>query len=268
VIQTPAQKTWAAYRQFVRQQLSTQPEYTGLMPAPARAARVHSSRLDEVLEPHPQTQEDAGRREPAPVCQSEGQGTADLLEMALGLKAMFKGTMPEAKPQPPMVVTEVLPQSGPSDHVARRAKQLKGSRFVSLARCEEQAWAELQWAASSSQIYASGRALQGHIAESSIEQMVGSHESDPFSDPDEHPDAVGMFGAVDGTVLNQMAADEETAWKVEAVKAALSDREWSAIQMKAEGLPDAAIAESIGATMPTAWKVIRQARAKAKAALA
>ena len=260
MIQTPAQKTWAAYRQFVRQQLSTQPEYTGLMPAPARAARVHSSRLDEVLEPHPQTQEDAGRREPAPVCQSEGQGTADLLEMALGLKAMFKGTMPEAKPQPPMVVTEVLPQSGPSDHVARRAKQLKGSRFVSLARCEEQAWAELQWAASNEDVWAYSRLLKGMPAESSIQHTGESMEEDP--------DELGLFGVTEGTALDQMAADEEAAWKVEAVKAALSDREWSAIHMKAEGLPDQVIADRLESSLPTAKKVVRQARAKAKAVLA
>ena len=227
MIQTPAQKTWAAYRQFVRQQLSTQPEYTGLMPAPARAARVHSSRLDEVLEPHPQTQEDAGRREPAPVCQSEGQGTADLLEMAIGLKAMFKGTMPEAKPQPPMVITETLPQSGPADYVARRSAQIKGSRFVSLARCEEQAWAELQWAASNEDVWAYSRLLKGMPAESSIQHTGESMEEDP--------DELGLFGVTEGTALDQMAADEEAAWKVEAVKAALSDREWSAIQMKAEG---------------------------------
>ena len=258
--QTPAQKTWAAYRQFVRQQLSTQPEYTGLMPAPARAARVHSSRLDEVLEPHPQTQEDAGRREPAPVCQSEGQGTADLLEMALGLKAMFKGTMPEAKPQPPMVVTEVLPQSGPSDHVARRAKQLKGSRFVSLARCEEQAWAELQWAASNEDVWAYSRLLKGMPAESSIQHTGESMEEDP--------DELGLFGVTEGTALDQMAADEETAWKVEAVKAALSDREWSAIHMKAEGLPDQVIADRLESSHGAIRQVILKARTKAKAALA
>ena len=262
MIQTPAQKTWAAYRQFVRQQLSTQPEYTGLMPAPARAARVHSSRLDEVLEPHPQTQEDAGRREPAPVCQSEGQGTADLLEMALGLKAMFKGTMPEAKPQPPMVVTEVLPQSGPSDHVARRAKQLKGSRFVSLARCEEQAWAELQWAGTNTQVWANSRAVKGMTALSSMDAIASSYEDESA------PEEMGLFGMTEGIALDQLAADEETAWKVEAIKAALSDREWTAIQMKAEGLPDQVIADRLESSLPTAKKVVRQARAKAKAVLA
>jgi DNA-directed RNA polymerase specialized sigma24 family protein len=72
----------------------------------------------------------------------------------------------------------------------------------------------------------------------------------------------------EGTALDQLAADEETAWKVEAIRAALSGREWAAIQMKAEGLPDQVIANHLEASLPTAWKVIRKARAKAKAALA
>jgi len=195
-----------------------------------------------------------------PVCQSEGYGNADLMDIAIGLRAIVKGNLPQSKPAAPMVVSEVLPQSGPREHVARRAAQIKGSRFVSLARCEEQAWAELQWAASNEDVWAYSRLLKGMPAESSIQHTGESMEEDP--------DELGLFGVTEGTALDQLAADEETAWKVEAIKAALSDREWSAIQMKAEGLPDAAIAESIGATMPTAWKVIRQARAKAKAALA
>jgi hypothetical protein len=194
-----------------------------------------------------------------PVCQSEGYGNADLMDIAIGLRAIVKGNLPQSKPAAPMVVSEVLPQSGPREHVARRAAQIKGSRFVSLARCEEQAWAELQWAASNEDVWAYSRLLKGMPAESSIQHTGESMEEDP--------DELGLFGVTEGTALDQLAADEETAWKVEAIKAALSDREWSAIQMKAEGLPDAAIAESIGATMPTAWKVIRQARAKAKAAL-
>jgi DNA-directed RNA polymerase specialized sigma24 family protein len=220
-----------------------------------------------VYQPNDQILAAATNRRPAPVCQSEGYGNADLMDIATGLRAMVKGNLPQAKPAAPMVIGEVLPQSGPRDYVARRAKQLKGSRFVSLARCEEQAWAELQWAATSSQVYASGRALQGHIAESSIEQMVGGHESDPFSDPEEHPDAVGMFGVVDRTALDKLASDEEAAWRVESIMTALSDREWTAIQMKAEGLSDQEIAEALGASLPTAKKVVRQARAKAKTAL-
>ena len=194
-----------------------------------------------------------------PVCQSEGYGNADLMDIAIGLRAIVKGNLPQSKPAAPMVVSEVLPQSGPREHVARRAAQIKGSRFVSLARCEEQAWAELQWAASNEDVWAYSRLLKGMPAESSIQHTGESMEEDP--------DELGLFGVTEGTALDQLAADEETAWKVEAIKAALSGREWAAIQMKAEGLPDAAIAESIGATMPTAWKVIRQARAKAKAAL-
>jgi DNA-binding NarL/FixJ family response regulator len=196
-----------------------------------------------------------------PVCQSEGYGTADLLDIATGLRAMVKNSLPQSKPAAPVVISEVLPQSGPREHVARRAAQIKGSRFVSLARCEEQAWAELSYAASNTQVWAGGRILKGITPESSMEAIASSYE-DPSA-----PEELGLFGTTDGTVLDQLASDEEAAWKVGAIKAALSDREWTAIQMKADGLPDAAIAEAIGATMPTAWKVIRQARAKAKAAL-
>jgi DNA-directed RNA polymerase specialized sigma24 family protein len=181
------------------------------------------------------------------------------LEIALGLKAMVKGTMPEAKPAAPMVISEVLPQSGPREHVARRAAQIKGSRFVSLARCEEQAWAELSYAASNEVVWANGRSLKGMPAVSSIQHTGESMEEDP--------DELGLFGTTEITALDQLASDEEAAWKVEAIKAALSDREWIAIQMKAEGLPDVTIAETLGGSLPTAKKVIRQARAKAKAAL-
>jgi hypothetical protein len=195
-----------------------------------------------------------------PVCQSEGYGNADLMDIATGLRAMVKGNLPQSKPAAPIVVGEVLPQSGPREHVARRAAQIKGSRFVSLARCEEQAWAELSYAASNEVVWANGRSLKGMPAVSSIQHTGESMEEDP--------DELGLFGTTDGTILDQLASDEEAAWKVEAVKAALSDREWAAIQMKAEGLPDAAIAETLDTSLPTAKKVVRQARAKAKAALA
>ena len=195
-----------------------------------------------------------------PVCQSEGYGNADLMDIAIGLRAIVKGNLPQSKPAAPMVVSEVLPQSGPREHVARRAAQIKGSRFVSLARCEEQAWAELQWAASNEDVWAYSRLLKGMPAESSIQHTGESMEEDP--------DELGLFGVTEGTALDQLAADEETAWKVEAIRAALSDREWAAIQMKAEGLPDQVIANHLEASLPTAWKVIRKARAKAKAALA
>jgi DNA-directed RNA polymerase specialized sigma24 family protein len=181
------------------------------------------------------------------------------MDIATGLRAMVKGNLPEVKPAAPVVISEVLPQSGPREHVARRAAQIKGSRFVSLARCEEQAWAELQWAASNNQVWAEGRALKGMPAVDSADHITSSSEEDP--------EEMGLFGATEGTVLDQLASDEEAAWKVEAIKAALSDREWTVIQMKAEGLPDAAIAEAIGASLPTTWKVIRKARSKAKAAL-
>jgi hypothetical protein len=197
-----------------------------------------------------------------PACQSEGYGNADLMDIAIGLRAMVKGNLPEAKPQAPVVITEALPQSGPADYVARRSAQIKGSRFVSLARCEEQAWAELQWAGTNTQVWANSRAVKGMTALSSMEAIASSYEDESA------PDEMGLFGMTEGTALDQLAADEETAWKVEAIRAALSGREWAAIQMKAEGLPDQVIANHLEASLPTAWKVIRKARAKAKAALA
>jgi DNA-directed RNA polymerase specialized sigma24 family protein len=213
-----------------------------------------------VHQPNNQLLAAANNRKPTPICQSEGYGKADLADIATGLRAMVKGNLPEAKPAAPVVVGEVLPQSGPRDYVARRAAQLKGSTFLKLARCEEQAWAELQWAASNNQVWSNGRILKGMPAVDSIQHFSSSLEEDP--------EELGLFGSTESTVLDQLAAEEETAWRVEAIMTALSDREWTALQMKAEGLPDAAIAESIGATMPTTWKVIRQARAKAKAVLA
>ena len=185
---------------------------------------------------------------------------ADLMDVIVGLRAQHKGLPIPVKPQAPMVISEVLPQSGPREHVARRARQLKGNRFVSLARCEEQAWAELQWAASNEEVWAHGRAVKGMPAISSIQHTGESMQDDP--------DELGLFGVTENTVLDQMATDEEAAWKVEAVKAALSDREWTAIQMKAEGFPDQVIADHLGASLPTAKKVVRKARAKAIAALA
>ena len=195
-----------------------------------------------------------------PVCQSEGYGNADLMDIAIGLRAIVKGNLPQSKPAAPMVVSEVLPQSGPADYVARRSAQIKGSRFVSLARCEEQAWAELQWAASNEDVWAYSRLLKGMPAESSIQHTGESMEEDP--------DELGLFGVTEGTALDQMAADEETAWKVEAVKAALSDREWSAIQMKAEGASREAMAETLGISPKAVKKALESGRAKAKAALA
>lgn len=201
------------------------------------------------------------RRQPV-VTQSEGFGNADLVDIARGLRAMWQDTMPEAKPSAPVVITEVLPQSTPSAYVARRARELKGSRFVSLARCEEQAWAELQWAASNTQVWTGARAVKGMSALSSMEAIASSYEDQGT------PEEMGLFGVTEGTALDQMAAEEEAAWQVEALMAALSDREWTVLQMKAEGLPDQVIANHLGASLPTTWKVIRQARAKAKKVLA
>ena len=194
-----------------------------------------------------------------PTCQTEGSKSADLWDMAMGLRAMVQGEMPTGKAKCPVTVGEVLPQSSPVDHVARRAKQLKGNRFVSLARCEEQAWAELSYAASNEQVWIGSRALKGMPAVSSIQHTAASM--------DEDPDELGLFGTTQGTIIDQLAADEETAWKIEAIKAALSDREWSAVQMKSEGLSDQVIAENLDSTLATAKKVIRKARFKAKAAL-
>ena len=197
-----------------------------------------------------------------PVCQSEGYGNADLMDIAIGLRAIVKGNLPQSKPAAPMVVSEVLPQSGPADYVARRSAQIKGSRFVSLARCEEQAWAELQWAGTNTQVWANSRAVKGMTALSSMDAIASSYEDESA------PEEMGLFGMTEGIALDQLAADEEAAWKVEAIKAALSGREWAAIQMKAEGLPDQVIADHLEASLPTAKKVVRQARAKAKAVLA
>jgi DNA-directed RNA polymerase specialized sigma24 family protein len=209
----------------------------------------------------------ASTRQAGPVCQTGSIKQADLYEVIVGLKAMWKGTMPEAKPQMPTVVTEALPQSTPQDHVARRARQLKGSRFVSLARCEEQAWAEIQWAATNSRVWSESRALKGMWdAVDSIEHSAESISKQTGVSVD--PDELGLCGVTEGNALDQMAADEEAAWKVEAVKAALSDREWTAIQMKAQGLPDQVIADHLQASLPTAKKVVRKARAKAISALA
>ena len=214
-----------------------------------------------MYQPNDQILAAATNRRPAPVCQSEGYGNADLMDIATGLRAMVKGNLPQAKPAAPMVVSEVLPQSGPREHVARRAAQIKGSRFVSLARCEEQAWAELSFAASNTQVWAGGRTLKGMDPESSMEAIASSYEDDSI------PEELGLFGSTEGTVLDQLAAEEEAAWRVESIMTALSDREWTAIQMKAEGLSDQEIAEALGASLPTAKKVVRQARAKAKTAL-
>ena len=197
-----------------------------------------------------------------PVCQSEGYGNADLMDIAIGLRAIVKGNLPQSKPAAPMVVSEVLPQSGPREHVARRAAQIKGSTYLSLARCEEQAWAELSYAASNTQVWAGGRTLKGMTPESSMEAIASSYEDSSA------PEELGLFGTTDGTALDQLASDEEAAWKVEAVKAALSDREWAAIQMKAEGLPDQVIADRLESSHGAIRQVILKARTKAKAALA
>ena len=103
----------------------------------------------------------AAARQPGPACQSEGSGNASLMDVAMGLRAVLRGEMPEEKPAAPAVITKTLPQSGPRDHVARRAREIKGARLVSLARCEEQAWAEIQFKASNSRIWAEARALKG-----------------------------------------------------------------------------------------------------------
>ena len=215
--------------------------------------------MTSFYEPMPELQKAAAACRPGPVCQSEGFGTADLMDVALGLRAMFRDEMPAAKAAAPVVVTEVLPQSGPREHVARRAREIKGSRFASLARCEEQAWAELSYAASNEDVWANARSIKGMPAVSSIQHTGESMEEDP--------DELGLFGVTEGNALEQMAADEEAAWKVEAIMSALSDREWTAIQMKAEGLSDQEIADRLGASLPTAKKVVRQARSKAKAVL-
>ena len=197
-----------------------------------------------------------------PVCQSEGYGNADLLDIAIGLRAIVKGNLPQSKPAAPMVVSEVLPQSGPADYVARRSAQIKGSRFVALARCEEQAWAELQWAGTNTQVWANSRAVKGMTALSSMEAIASSYEDESA------PEEMGLFGVTEGIALDQLAADEEAAWKVEAIKAALSDREWAAIQMKAEGASREAMAETLGISPKAVKKALESGRTKAKAALA
>ena len=195
-----------------------------------------------------------------PVCQSEGYGNADLMDIAIGLRAMVKGNLPQSKPAAPRVVGEVLPQSGPREHVARRAAQIKGSRFVSLARCEEQAWAELSYAASNEVVWANGRSLKGMPAVSSIQHTGESMEEDP--------DELGLFGTTDGTILDQLASDEEAAWKVESIMTALSDREWTVLQMKAEGSSREEMADALGISAKAVKKALESSRAKAKAILA
>lgn len=265
MIQTPAQQSWAAYRKTVRDRLAAQPQYTGIPASPVRPSRPRPAA--QVHEPHPATQLAGQCRQPGPACQSEGNGTADLLEMAIGLRAMVKGTMPEAKPAAPMVVSEVLPQSGPREHVARRAAQIKGSRFVSLARCEEQAWAEIQWAATNNRVWAESRALKGMWdAVDSIEhtaQSVQNSTGEAVS-----PDDLGLSGTTEGTVLDQLAAEEEATWKVETVMSALSDREWSILQMRADGASREEMADRLGISPKAVKKALESGRAKAKAALA
>jgi hypothetical protein len=204
----------------------------------------------------------ASRRQPAPVCQSEGFGNADLMDIATGIRAMVKGNLPQPKPAAPVVISEVLPQSGPREHVARRAAQIKGSRFVSLARCEEQAWAELSYAASNTQVWAGGRILKGMTPESSMEAIASFYE-DPSA-----PEELGLFGTTDGTILDQLASDEEAAWKVDAIKAALSDREWSILQMRADGASREEMADRLSISPKAVKKALESGRAKAKAVLA
>lgn len=212
-----------------------------------------------MYQPLPQLLAQASTRQPGPVTQTDSIQKADILEMAIGLRAIWKQQTPASKPAAPVVVTQSLPTSTPAEHVARRAAQIKGSTFLSLARCEQQAWAELSYSASNEQVWVGSRSLKGMPAVSSIEHTGTSM--------DEDPDELGLYGVTDLDALDQLAQQEQAAWQTEIIRTALSDREWLAICMKADGLPDAEIAKALGASLPTTWKVIRKARAKAKLAL-
>ena len=222
--------------------------------------------MSSFYEPMPELQKAAAACRPGPTCQSEGSGSASLIDVVMGLRAVFRDEMPEAKAAAPVVVTQSLPQSGPREHVARRARQIQGARLVSLARCEEQAWAEIQFKASNSRVWAESRALKGMFdAVDSIEHSALSVQKSTGESVS--PDGLGLSGVTEGNALDQMAAEEETAWKVESIMSALSDREWTVLQMKAEGASREEMAEALGISPKAVKKALESSRAKAKVVL-
>jgi hypothetical protein len=154
-----------------------------------------------------------------PVCCSEhtadggrhGPVEADLLEIALGLRAMVTGRLPEGRPACPVVVTETLPRSTREDALRQEVEHYRsrGGRYSRWA--ERLAEAELGW-----------------FEDQSLRHEAEGQAHRAFLQVDEELDG-------DTRWQDQLAAAELLEWL--RLEAGLTDRELEALQQAAAGTP-------------------------------